>query len=167
MGKNINEKEILKIFSQRLSEVINENENSNAGFAKKIGVSSSIVSLYLAGKRNPKGTMLYNIAKTCHVSADWLLGLSDNKKIGTLKESTMPLSLEFAIRFSRLLTERNMTKFEFTKQYEIMSNQKNAKELALTCARGKSGLSLRTLLITSQIFNVSIDYLLGIKEEKN
>lgn len=161
-----NEDEVSKSFQQRFSIVLNENGGNNSEFARKIGVSSSIITLYLNGKRKPNGIVLQNIARNYNVSIDWLLGLSEDRKLVAVKESTMPLSYAFAIKFSRLRTENNMSKIDFSKQYEKMTNQKNSLTIAATCEAGKSVPRIKILIITGQIFHVSIDYLLDLTDKK-
>lgn len=48
-------------------------------FAKKLGMSRATVGFYEAGDRIPDALGIVKIAKTCNVSADWLLGLSKER----------------------------------------------------------------------------------------
>lgn len=139
-----NEDEVSKSFQQRFSIVLNENGGNNSEFARKIGVSSSIITLYLNGKRKPNGIVLQNIARNYNVSIDWLLGLSEDRKLVAVKESTMPLSYAFAIKFSRLRTENNMSKIDFSKQYEKMTNQKIHLRLQLPVKRERAFRELKS-----------------------
>lgn len=45
--------------------------------ARRVGVSQSLISLYEHGKRDPPFSALKGLALLYHVSADWLMGLTD------------------------------------------------------------------------------------------
>lgn len=71
----------LPVFSQRLLEL--QGEMNQAKFAEVLGISRTSVCLYESGTRIPDALILRKIAQKCHVSADWLLGLSDVKSTDT------------------------------------------------------------------------------------
>lgn len=48
-------------------------------FAEKLGISRATAGFYAAGQRIPDALGLKNIAEKCNVSADWLLGLTDEE----------------------------------------------------------------------------------------
>ncbi len=50
-------------------------------FADKLGLSRATVGFYAAGQRIPDAFGVKTIAEKCNVSADWLLGLSDERPI--------------------------------------------------------------------------------------
>lgn len=50
-------------------------------FSDKLGMSRATVGFYAAGQRIPDALGIKVIAEKCNVSADWLLGLSDCKKM--------------------------------------------------------------------------------------
>lgn len=62
-------------FGDRL-KVARGNE-SQASFAKKLGISQVAYSRYESDQREPSLDCLYQIGMLTGVSADWLLGLSD------------------------------------------------------------------------------------------
>ena len=65
------------IFAKRLTELLNENKISKRALALKIGVSAMSISDWSTGKVQPTAENIYLIAQYFHVSADYLLGLSD------------------------------------------------------------------------------------------
>lgn len=67
------------IFSERLKELRQELKLSQAGFASLISTNQSTLSAYETGDRLPPYETLITIAQQCHVSIDWLCGLSDAK----------------------------------------------------------------------------------------
>ena len=58
-------------------ELRKEQGLSQADLAKAVGVSQRAVSLWEAGKNEPKASYIYELAKVFNVSADYLLGLED------------------------------------------------------------------------------------------
>lgn len=50
-------------------------------FSKKLEMSRATVGFYAAGQRIPDALGLKKIAEKCNVSADWLIGLSEEKEI--------------------------------------------------------------------------------------
>lgn len=75
----------LPIMKARLKEL--QGNMSATDFAKKIGLSRQTVGFYLNGDRIPDSETLIQICQTCHVSADWLLGLSPEKTLDSSAQS--------------------------------------------------------------------------------
>lgn len=77
-------------FGKKLRELRNSYNMSLKEFAQKVFVSTSALSAYESGTRNPSIEALLNISKYCEVSIDWLYGLSDfknlNRKTRTYKD---------------------------------------------------------------------------------
>jgi transcriptional regulator with XRE-family HTH domain len=67
-----------RLFRERLQALINDLGDSQAAFARRIGIDRSTLSQLLAGhdERLPRADTVAAIAQTCQISADWLLGLS-------------------------------------------------------------------------------------------
>ena len=66
----------MEIFSFRLRML--RNEESQASFSKKLGLTQATYSRYESGAREPDLDTLCQIGKVCGVSIDWLLGLVDD-----------------------------------------------------------------------------------------
>lgn len=64
-------------FAQRLKEIRSENKMNQMEFALKCNVQQSCVSKWERGATLPDAEMLCVICNVLHVSADYLLGLSD------------------------------------------------------------------------------------------
>lgn len=69
----------LPIFTERFREL--QGARSNTEFAEFLGISRQTVGFYWNGDRVPDAITLIKIAKKCEVSADWLLGLSNEKEM--------------------------------------------------------------------------------------
>ncbi|MBQ6960156.1 MAG: helix-turn-helix transcriptional regulator [Clostridia bacterium] len=68
----------LPIFTERFRSLFEENETQES-FGSRVGIVRNTVNQYYNGKRIPDSVILRQICERCHVSADWLLGLSDVK----------------------------------------------------------------------------------------
>ena len=64
-------------FAERLKQMRLEKEIGQVEFAKQIGVSKGVISLWENGLREPKLSNLILIARFFNVSIDYLAGLSD------------------------------------------------------------------------------------------
>lgn len=64
-------------FKDRFKELLHYNGVNQSDLAVKIHVSKQCVSDYKSGKSVPSLETLYEICKVLDVSADYLLGLSD------------------------------------------------------------------------------------------
>lgn len=73
-------KELLRLQTQRLNELLEEKQIPQDEFAKKVGIASGTLSNYCCGKVLIKSEFLPKIAKALNVSTDYLLGVSEVKK---------------------------------------------------------------------------------------
>lgn len=73
--------ETTKCFADRLQDLISESGKDVKTLAAEIGVSSGALSKYQNDKGEPGITALYKIAAYFDVTADYLIGLSDNKTV--------------------------------------------------------------------------------------
>jgi len=68
----------MKNFSSRIKQL--RGDLTLQAFANKIGINLKTYQHYEAGKRKPNVSAILQIAVSCGVSSDWLLGLSENDK---------------------------------------------------------------------------------------
>lgn len=66
-----------KIFSKRLIELVGNKPVTE--FARLVGIPQATIDRYLKMQRSPNGEFIARISKVTGVSADWLLGLSDQR----------------------------------------------------------------------------------------
>lgn len=71
------------IFPKRLRKIRQERKITQTEIATKIGISANALNNYENGKRVPSADTLQKIAICLNVSADYLLGLSDDTEAGT------------------------------------------------------------------------------------
>lgn len=67
----------MKVFSERLKELRNENRLSQVQLANLTGLSKSAIAFWEEGLRIPNAQAIVVLAKFFKVSADYLLGLCD------------------------------------------------------------------------------------------
>ena len=70
-------------FSYRLTVLLEENNMKQTQLAKKVGTSNVTICRYLTCERVPRLDVVTKIASVFNVSLDYLLGLSDDKKVKT------------------------------------------------------------------------------------
>jgi len=78
-----------QVLSERLKDL--RGMQTQAEFSKFIGISRPTVGFYENGSRLPDALKLKQIAEKCCVSADWLLGLTDNPHREPQDDSTAAL----------------------------------------------------------------------------
>lgn len=71
----------LETFARRLSEIIEERNISQTEATDMVGVNQSMMWFYCNARAEPRFAALTNIAKEYDVSTDWLLGLSDERRL--------------------------------------------------------------------------------------
>lgn len=71
-------KDRFPIFRERLNILLGD--MSTTDFADKVDVSRQTMGFYLNGERIPDSLILARICKVCNVTADWLLGLTNDPK---------------------------------------------------------------------------------------
>src|SRR5262245_58858718 len=78
-------RETIARFRERLAELIARTNSTQAAFAARVGLDRSTLSQLLSPKndRLPRADNLIAIAAAEHVSIDWLLGLTDEGRLGT------------------------------------------------------------------------------------
>lgn len=77
-----------KSFCERLRDL--RGEDSQAIIAKKLGLSQQSYARYETGVVLPGLEQLHHICCVLKISADWLLGLSDDRSSGSLASPTIP-----------------------------------------------------------------------------
>lgn len=95
------------IFAERFLSL--RGEQTQERFAELIGISRPTVGFYEAGDRVPDIKNLRKIAECCNVSADWLLGITDNRSIQKdirIAQETLGISATSAENISKVAREK-------------------------------------------------------------
>lgn len=77
------EREQNDVFADRLKELVREKKKDGKGLrdiAKDVGVCPGILSDWQNGNKAPRSDSIVNLARYFDVSADYMLGLTDEKK---------------------------------------------------------------------------------------
>lgn len=81
MSKYIGKEKLMEVFSQRLNDLLIDQNKTGNWLAETTGISAPRISNYIRGKESvPSALNLRNIAEALNVSSDYLLGLTDSKK---------------------------------------------------------------------------------------
>lgn len=159
-------KELLRLQTKRLNELLEERQIPQDEFAKKVGIASGTLSNYCSGKVLIKSEFLPKIAKVLNVSTDYLLGVSGvkkytnnelNKKFGLNDNSIENLELALPKDSINEIFDRNFDSvcylFEVIEEYKkenkklsILSNKvhndKNNKLLKADYVMEKNNLKI-------------------------
>ncbi|MDE6060665.1 MAG: helix-turn-helix domain-containing protein [Clostridia bacterium] len=65
------------MFAERFRSIVDENKISRYKIAKELNVSQSTVANWYFGDNEPKATQIAALCKYFDVSADYLLGITD------------------------------------------------------------------------------------------
>lgn len=76
-----------EIFSRRLKELVGDRPVTE--FSRFVGIPQATIDRYLKKIRSPSGEYVARISTVTGVSADWLLGLSDQR--AALRPAEYPL----------------------------------------------------------------------------
>lgn len=77
----------LQVFADRLRELRKSLNLTQKEFADKIGITAAALSSYENNQINPSISVIKRISQEFKISTDWLLGLSDRKRIGNTMET--------------------------------------------------------------------------------
>ena len=97
----------VNIIKERLRETFGTDSQETVG--KKLNMTQGNVSKLLSGVQQPTLETIYHVAKIYEVSVDWILGISDNKKVYKRIDGA---TYATAIQNLRVLTQRGALKIE-------------------------------------------------------
>lgn len=69
-----------KKFLERFNQIIEERQLTHSQVAREMGVERKAVLFYSNGYSSPQYQRIKEFCKAYHVSADWLLGLKENRE---------------------------------------------------------------------------------------
>ena len=100
----------MSCFRERLNQLLTDSGKTIVAFAEFLGTSRQSLGYYLNGERVPDALMVKQFCERCNVSADWLLGLSETKKIDA--------DLRAAVEYTKLSEEAIETLADYNDQSE-------------------------------------------------
>ena len=139
-------------FQERLTELLQDNNLTKQAFAKSINKRFSTINEYFLHDYYPQINLAIEIADFFNVSLDYLFGLSDKK------ENTNNNDKPFFENFNNLVK---------TNKKSILNTMLDMNFKEANYYRWKSGLIPKTnnLLTIAKYFDVSLDYLIGNKND--
>lgn len=153
----------LSIIRERLREAFGKDSQEIVG--KKLNMTQGNVSKLLSGNQQPTLETIYQAAEVYSVSVDWILGMTDNKKIEKTKAATTYMSATRALSDMILyraleLTEEN-GKMELSVADPLIKNllhksitlRNTDKELNLNWEENKLMLFSDCSLVTRDAWN--------------
>lgn len=69
------------IFGKKIKAFRKQNNLTQQQLAERLGVAKSVISYYESGDRFPSNDVLIKLARTFHVSTDYLLGLERKRTL--------------------------------------------------------------------------------------
>ncbi len=148
-----------RIKTLRIASNLNQEE-----FGKQFGLVKSTVSLYENGKSTPDDETKKKICEKYNVSMDWLYGLTVDSLLGTERseenfDHTIAI-MKFGEILRSLRLERNITQKDLAKRLSISPSTVGMYE------QNRRFPDADILVKLSSIFDVSVDYLLGIERSE-
>lgn len=156
------------LFSSRFRELRNDLELSQKEMADKIAemtgheISYITVSAIENGRRYPAIDDLISICKGFEISADYLLGMSPDPDLEVRKGKTVT----FNERFAELMDKNELSSRMFAECLEDITDGRVSRGnmYASMIANGHQKANVAILPEMAKIFEVSIDYLLGLAD---
>lgn len=145
-------------FAERLRQLRAERGISTPKLAEELGIAKSTISQYENNKRSPDGYILAKLAEYFNVSVEYLLGKTDipDRITEANTDSAHSKELEkFKTRIKELRQKNNLTQKELGEKLGLTESTVSLYEA------GKRKPDPSTLVKLANIFDVSIDYLLG------
>lgn len=122
---------------------------------KKIDIGS-----YLRGENLPNAETMRSICIQTGVSADWLLGLSDERSTGEMAERSLPRTYERIRSLDPYAKDVDIASLMWPNAKSPSSRLFDIKKRSTNGTHGE--IRLRTLLRAKDAYGCSIDWLLGI-----
>lgn len=142
-------------FVERLQEMLDEYNLTYQEFAKKSSIPRQGLYGWLKYQIPPKPKSIIRIAQYFHCPIDFFLGRTEETKI-RFSDDPVP----FAERLRTLLNEKNVTPYRACMQLHIKTD-------IMSVWLNKGTLpNYDNLLMLTDYFNCSADYLLGLSDSK-
>ena len=141
----------MKNFSERLKELMNENDIEVASIENFLELNnSSIIYDWINGKSTPRLNTLIRLANMFEVSTDYLLGLTENNEKVLSKQ--IP---NFTSQLKRVLNEKRSSQYKLLKDKIVSRGHLNS------WLNDNHTPSVENIVKIADYLNVSVDYLIG------
>ena len=148
-----------KVFAERIKQELELKEWTQKRLSYETDLAEITVSAFARGNRPTSLMSLVRIAYELGTTPEYMIGLSDEK------EPTRVPPNGFDYRLFGKIVKREMKIHKYTQ--EILSNKCESNISAInTWLSGKTFPSLAKVIRVAEIFDVSLNYLLGFDIEK-
>lgn len=137
-------------FSERLQQLIDENNLDNKTLAKNINLNATCISHYLLDKRIPTVESLVKLSDYFNRSTDFLLGREEENRNLTFKKCP-----PFSIQLKYLKEYFNCS------AYSIYNGTKISKTCYYGWLSGNRQPTLENIIRLSEVFDRRVDFILG------
>lgn len=146
------------IFSNKLTQILKENKISMYRLGKLVGTSTEMISNYCNGVNKPSLRMFFDICNELSVSADFLLGFSDN--FGIENKPSAPIFFHFSKRFGEFLSQYEISQQEIATLLNVSNSIVSQYCKGVSCPRLP-----KFITICKKYFHlVTANYLLGLSQ---
>lgn len=136
-------------FQERLQDLLVENGLSKLQLAKRIGISFETLNGYFNKDFYPELSVAIKIANYFDCSIQYLMGPTDDYKSKETNE------LSFVATLKKLMKENNLSIEKFMKALNM------SEANFYRWQTGKTKPAMTSLIAIANLFNVTIDYLIG------
>lgn len=140
----------MSVFAEQLKTLRKINGITQKELAEKLKIKQNSYSDWENGKSEPNIEMLVRIADYFDVSLDYLMG-------GKMKNITE----EFSLCLKKIRMKRKLSQKQIAEELKISQQQYSKWEGGIITPNAE------TLVRLADYFDVSVDYLLGRKRERN
>ncbi len=148
----------LEIFSKRINELMSEENVSARALADILGVQRKSIFLWRSGRYYPKYDALIKLIYYFEVSAEYLLGLSDQSERIIKNEKHVDNESAFKSCLIKYMEENACSKYKMAKKLGV-------GQTVFTRWIKKGAIpEVSNLIKLSLLMNESIEYLLGVEE---
>lgn len=140
----------MSVFAEQLKTLRKINGLTQKELAEKLKIKQNSYSDWENGKSEPNIEMLVRIADYFDVSLDYLMG-------GKMKNITE----EFSLCLKKIRMKRKLSQKQIAEELKISQQQYSKWEGGIITPNAE------TLVRLADYFDVSVDYLLGRKRERN
>lgn len=145
----------LKIFAERLTELIFDSKKTARDVAKQAGIGKTTIYEYLSGNKMPTLGNLIKLADYFNCSTDYLLGLEE-ESIDTAFLQRPP----FHEQFESMLDYFDISRYKLEKMTGI------AESVLYYWAKGQKTPTVESLVSVCEKLNCRLDFFIGRSNER-